>query len=151
MWKEFREFIARGSMIDMAVGIILGGAFGTAIKSLVNDLLMPLVGLLLGRIDFINLFVVLQEGVTAGPYSTLSAAQEAGAITLNLGLFINAIIAFLITSLALFLLIKGVNQIRREEEPEALPPDPPSKECPHCLSSILQAATRCKYCTSELG
>jgi large conductance mechanosensitive channel len=148
MWKEFKEFILRGNVVDMAVGIVIGAAFGTIVKSLVDDVIMPPIGLLLGNVDFTNLFAVLREGSPAGPYAALSAAQEAGAVTINYGLFINTVVSFLIVALVIFLLIRGINRLRREEE--APPAEPTTKECPYCLSSIPIKATRCPQCTSKL-
>ena len=147
--KEFREFIARGSVVDMAVGIAVGAAFGAIAKSLVNDVIMPVAGLLLGNADFANLFVVLQAGAEPGPYESLQAAQEAGAVTLNYGLFLNSIVTFLIIAAAIFMLVRTINSIRRKEEG---PPPPPTEEkCPHCLMMVPVEATRCRYCTSELA
>ena len=148
MLKEFKEFAMRGNVIDMAVGVVIGAAFGAIVKSLVDDILMPLLGLVLGNADFTNLFVVLRDGSIAGPYATLVLAQEAGAVTLNYGLFINAIVTFLIVAFAIFLLIRAINRLQREEE--APPPEPTTKECPHCFSEIPIQATRCPNCTSEL-
>jgi len=130
MLKEFREFAVKGNMLDMAVGIILGAAFGTIVQSLVNDILMPPIGLLLGGVDFTDLFVQLQAGSPAGPYASLAAAQEAGAVTLNLGVFINAVISFLIVGFAVFMVVRSFNRLkRREEEPaSAAPPEPPAQE-----------------------
>ena len=149
MFKEFKEFAMRGNVVDMAVGIIIGGAFGTIVKSLVSDVLMPPLGLLLGGVDFSDLFFTLKDGTTAGPYATLAAAKSAGAVTLGYGLFINAVISFLIVAFAVFLLIKAINQLQRKKE-EA-PAAPTTKECPFCLSSIAIKATRCPHCTSELA
>jgi large conductance mechanosensitive channel len=148
MWKEFREFILRGNVVDMAVGIIIGAAFGTIVTSLVNDILMPPIGLLLGGVDFANFFIMLGEGSPAGPYASLADAQAAGAVTINYGVFINAVISFLIVAFVVFLLIRSINRMRREEE--APPAEPTTKECPHCLSTISIKATRCAYCTSQL-
>jgi large conductance mechanosensitive channel len=148
MLKEFKEFAMRGNVIDMAVGIIIGGAFGTIVKSLVNDVIMPPIGLLLGGVDFSDLFITLKEGAVAGPYATLASAQEAGAVTISYGLFINAVISFVIVAFAVFLLIRSVNRLKREEEPA--PAEPTEKECPFCLSSIPIKATRCGHCTSAL-
>jgi large conductance mechanosensitive channel len=145
MLKEFREFIARGNVIDMAVGIIIGGAFGAIVTSLVNDVIMPPVGLLLSNVDFTNLFFVLRPGTDAGPYLTLADAQAAGAVTLNVGLFANTIISFLITALAVFLLVRSVNRLQRKEEAA-----PATRQCPYCLSDIPLAAKKCKYCASEV-
>jgi len=150
MLDEFKKFAMRGNVVDMAVGIIIGGAFGTIVKSLVADVIMPPVGLLLGGVDFSDLFITLKEGANAGPYATLAIAQEAGAVTISYGVFINAVISFLIVAFAVFLLIRGINnmQAAEEEEPEA---EPTEKDCPHCLTSIAIKATRCPNCTSELG
>lgn len=146
MIKEFKEFIMRGNVIDMAVGIIIGAAFGTIIKSLVDDVIMPPIGLLLGNIDFSNLFVVLKEGAkAAGPYETLVAAKAAGAVTINYGFFINTIITFLIVAFCVFMLIKNINKMKKET-----PADANMKECPFCISSIPILAKRCPHCTSEL-
>ncbi len=149
MLDEFKKFAMRGNVVDMAVGIIIGGAFGTIVKSLVADVMMPPIGLLLGGVDFSNLFLTLKEGTTAGPYASLAAAQEAGAVTISYGIFINAVISFLIVAFAVFLLIKSINKLQaEEEEPEA---EPTEKECPFCLSSIAIKATRCPACTSQLS
>ena len=149
MFKEFKEFAMRGNVVDLAIGVVIGAAFGAIVKSLVDDILMPVLGLLLGNADFTNLFLVLQEGTTSGPYETLALAQEAGAVTINYGLFINAIIGFLIVAFAIFLLIRGINRLQREEE--APPEEPTTKECPHCYSEIAIKATRCPNCTSDLN
>lgn len=148
MLKEFKEFILRGNVVDMAVGIIIGAAFGTIVTSLVNDVIMPPIGLLLGGVDFTNLFILLKAGSPAAPYASLADAQAAGAVTINYGLFINAVVSFLIVALVMFLLIRSINRLRREEE--APPAEPTTKECPYCLSSIPIKATRCAHCTSEL-
>ncbi len=149
MLKEFKEFAMRGNVVDMAVGIIIGAAFGTIVSSLVADVIMPPIGLLLGNIDFANLFVVLREGAkAAGPYASVAAAKAAGAVTINYGVFINTIISFILVALAVFLLIKAINQLKRQEE--APPAAPTTKDCPYCLSSIPIKATRCAHCTSEL-
>ena len=147
MLEEFKKFAMRGNVVDMAVGIIIGGAFGTIVKSLVADVIMPPIGLLLGGVDFSDLFITLKEGATAGPYATLAAAQEAGAVTISYGLFMNSVISFLIVAFAVFLLIRGINKLQAEEEPA----EPDTRECPFCLSSIAIKATRCPNCTSELG
>ena len=148
MFKEFKEFAMRGNVIDLAVGVVIGAAFGAIVTSLVNDILMPILGLILGNADFTNLFLVLKEGTTAGPYETLALAQEAGAVTLNYGLFINSIVSFLIIAFAIFLLIRTINRMQREEE--APPEEPTTKECPHCFTEIPIQATRCPNCTSTL-
>ncbi len=150
MLKEFKEFAMRGNVLDMAVGIVVGAAFGAIVKSLVSDVVMPPIGLLLGNVDFTNLFAVLKEGTkAAGPYATLAAAQEAGAVTLNWGVFINSVVNFLIVAFAIFVLVRGVNRMKRKEE--APPPTPTTKECPHCVSTIAIKATRCPNCTSALA
>ena len=145
MFKEFKEFVMRGNVVDMAVGIIIGVAFGAIIKSLVADIIMPPIGLLLGDVDFSNLFIILKEGTTAGPFASLADAQEAGAVTINYGMFINTIITFLIVAFSIFLLIRNVSKFRKKEEEE-----PTTKDCPRCLSTIPIKATRCAFCTSEL-
>jgi len=148
MLKDFKEFAMRGNVLDMAVGIIIGAAFGTIVNSLVQDVIMPPIGLLLGNVDFSNLFLVLKEGKVPGPYASLAAAKSAGAVTINIGVFINTIISFLIVSFAVFLLVRAVNQLRRQEQ--APPPAPTTKECIYCFSAIPIKATRCPHCTSEL-
>jgi large conductance mechanosensitive channel len=148
MFKEFKEFAMRGNVVDMAVGIVIGAAFGTIVKSFVDDVLMPPIGLLLGNVDFANFFIVLKDGVkAAGPYASLAAAKAAGAVTLNLGMFINTIISFIIIAFAVFLVIKGINRLKRE----APPTEPTTKECPFCLSTIPSKASRCPQCTSQLA
>jgi len=149
MLKDFKEFAMRGNVVDMAVGIIIGGAFGTIVKSLVADVIMPPIGLLLGGVDFTDLFLTLKEGTQAGPYATLAAAQEAGAVTISYGVFFNAVISFLIVAFAVFLLIRSINNLKAEEE-EA-PADPTTKECGFCFTEIPIQATRCPNCTSEVG
>lgn len=147
--KEFKEFAMRGNVVDMAVGIIVGAAFSTIIKSLVSDVIMPPIGLLLGNVDFANLFVVLKEGAETGPYVSLADAQAAGAVTINYGVFVDTVISFVIVAFVIFLLVRNINRLRREEE--APPAEPTTKECPYCLSVIAIKATRCPHCTSELG
>jgi large conductance mechanosensitive channel len=147
MLKEFKEFAIKGNMVDLAIGVIIGGAFGAVVSSLVNDLVMPLVGALLGGTDFTNMFWVVTEGATPGPYATLAAATEAGAATLNYGVFINTIINFLIIAWAIFLVVKAMNTMRKKEEAEEAVT---TKECPYCKSRIAFDATRCPSCTSEL-
>jgi large conductance mechanosensitive channel len=147
MFKQFREFAMRGNVVDMAVGIIIGAAFGTIIKSLVSDIIMPPVGLLLGNVDFANLFVILKPGPeAAGPYAALADAQAAGAVTLNYGVFINTIISFLIVAFALFLVIRAMNMARKKQAPAPVT----TKDCPYCLSKVPLKATRCPNCTSQL-
>ena len=150
MMKEFREFAVKGNVVDMAVGIIIGGAFGTVVKSFVDDVMMPPLGMLIGDVDFQDLFLTLSEGSVAGPYETLEAAREAGAVTLNLGLFFNAVVSFAIVAFAVFMLIKAMNRMKREEE-AGPPPPPDSRDCPHCFTSIAIKATRCPACTSEVS
>jgi large conductance mechanosensitive channel len=148
MFKEFREFAMKGNMVDMAVGIVIGAAFGAIISSLVADIIMPPIGLLLGNVDFANLFVLLKEGKVPGPYGSLAAAKAAGAVTLNIGIFINTIISFLIIAFSIFFVIRNMNNLKRQEE--APPAALTTKECPYCLSLISIKATRCAHCTSEL-
>jgi len=147
MLKEFREFAMRGNVVDMAVGIIIGGAFGLIVKTLVSEVLMPPIGLLMGGVDFSNLFIVLKEGSTPGPYAALAAAQEAGAVTINYGVFMNTVISFLIVAMAVFMLIRGINQLKREEEPAPTT----TKDCGFCFSAVPIKATRCPHCTSEIS
>lgn len=128
MLKEFREFALKGNVVDMAVGIIIGGAFGTIVSSLVADVLMPPIGLALGGVDFSSLFAVLKEGGTPGPYATVAAAKEAGAVTINIGLFINAVISFLIVAFALFLVIKAMNTARKQQAAAPAPPPGPTQD-----------------------
>jgi len=149
MLKEFKEFAMRGNVVDMAVGIVIGAAFGTIVKSLVADVIMPPIGLVLGNVDFSNLFITIKEGAIPGPFSTLADAQKAGAVTINYGAFINTIVSFVIVAFALFMVIKGMNKLKREE---ATPPaEPTTKECSHCFTTIPIKATRCPHCTSELA
>jgi len=149
MFKEFKEFAVKGNVVDMAVGIIIGAAFGAIIKSLVADVIMPPIGLLLGNVDFANLYAVLKQGAeVVGPYASLADARAAGAVTINYGVFINSVISFLIVAFAVFLLIRNINKMKREEPAPAAAPT--TKECPFCLSSIPIKATRCPNCTSEL-
>ena len=152
MWKDFREFAMRGNVIDLAIGIIIGSAFTTVVNPLVNDLLMPPIGLLLGDVDFAQLFAVIKAGDPAGPYNTLAAAQEAGAVTLNYGLFINNVIIFLIVAFATFLIVRGVNKLYLEKQREKTeePAEPTTKTCPYCKETIAVEAIRCSFCTSEL-
>lgn len=149
MLKEFKDFAMRGNVVDMAVGIVIGAAFGGIVKSLVADVLMPPIGLLLGNVDFADLFVVLKEGTTPGPFATLAAAKEAGAVTLNFGLLINTVVNFLIVALAIFFVVRGLNRLKKQEEAPAA--EPTTKECPQCFSSIPIRAVRCAHCTSELN
>jgi len=148
MLREFKEFAMRGNVLDMAVGIIIGAAFGTIITSLVSDVIMPPIGLLLGNVDFSNIFAVLKEGKIAGPYASVAAAKAAGAVTVNVGVFINTIINFLIVAFAIFLLIRTVNRFKKQEV--APPAVATTKECSFCVTTIPLKATRCPNCTSEL-
>ena len=148
MLKEFKEFAMRGNVIDMAVGIIIGGAFGPIVQSLVKDILMPPIGLLMGGVDFTDLFLTLKQGMPSGPYRTLVEAQAAGAVTVNYGVFVNFVISFLIVAFAVFLLIKAINRMKRKEE--APPAVPTTKECPFCRMTIPITATKCGFCTSEV-
>lgn len=149
MLKEFKEFAMRGNVIDMAVGIIIGAAFGTIVKSFVADVIMPPIGLLLGNVDFSNLFIVLKQGAEgAAVYATVADANAAGAVTLNYGMFINTVISFLIVAFAVFMVIRSMNRLKRKEE--APPPAPTTQDCPFCFSTISIKATRCPNCTSEL-
>lgn len=138
MFKEFKEFVMRGNVMDLAIGIIIGAAFGKIITSFVSDILMPPIGLLLGQVDFTNLYINL----SGGSYDTLKAAKDAGAVTINYGLFIGTVIDFLIVALVIFLVVKQINRVRREDAPT-------THDCPFCLSSIPIKATRCPHCTSE--
>ncbi|WP_249977288.1 large conductance mechanosensitive channel protein MscL [Vreelandella olivaria] len=146
--QEFREFAVKGNVIDMAVGIIIGGAFTLIVQSLVADVMNPLIGLLVGGIDFSNIFIVLREGVVAGPYATLGDAQAAGAVTLNVGLFVNAVVSFTIVAFVVFLLVRTINRLKREEA--AAPASPEEKPCPYCLMVVPIKATRCGHCTATL-
>ena len=148
MFKEFKEFAMRGNVVDMAVGIIIGAAFGSIVSSLVADVLMPPIGLLLGNVDFSNLFVVLKSGTATGPITSIAQAKTVGAVTLNYGLFFNAIISFVIVAFAVFLLIRAINKLKKPEVKPAAAPA--TKECGYCYSAIPVKATRCPNCTSEL-
>ena len=154
MLKDFKAFIMRGNVVDMAVGIIIGAAFGPIINSLVKDVIMPPVGLALGKVDFANLFVVLKDGTTPGPYASLSAAQAAGAVSINYGFFINTVINFIIIAAVVFFFIvrpiARMNARQDAKKPAAAPAAPTTKECPYCLSSVPIKATRCPNCTSQL-
>jgi large conductance mechanosensitive channel len=149
MWKEFKEFAVRGNVVDLAIGIMIGGAFAPIAKSLVDDVIMPPVGLLFGKVDFKNLFLQLGEGHPPGPYATVEAAKAAGAVTLNYGQFLNTILAFLIIVFAAFLIVRLVTRLRRKEE-GAPPSEPSTKKCPYCLTDLPIKATRCSGCTSAL-
>jgi large conductance mechanosensitive channel len=144
MFKEFKEFAMRGSVLDMAIGIIIGAAFGKIVTSLVSDVIMPPIGLLLGKLDFSNLYINL----SGQPFASLAAAKAAGASTINYGLFINTIIDFVIVAFVIFLLIRQVNKMKRQ--PEVAVAVTTTRECPYCLSVIPVKAVRCPHCTSEL-
>jgi large conductance mechanosensitive channel len=149
MLKEFREFAMRGNVIDMAVGIIIGAAFGTIVNSLVSDVIMPPIGLLLGSIDFSNLFITLKAGAkAAGPYLSLAEAKAAGAVSINYGAFINTVISFIIVAFCVFMLIRAMNKLKRQEAAPAAAPT--TKDCSFCFTAIPVKATRCPHCTSEL-
>jgi len=143
MLKEFRSFIMRGNVLDLAIAVIMGGAFGKIVTSLVNDLLMPPIGLLLGKVDFGSLFINL----SGTPYGSLADAQAAGAATINYGVFLNTVIDFLFVALIVFFIVRAVNRL---QAPQPAPAAPTTKNCPHCFSSIHIKATRCPSCTSEL-
>jgi len=149
MLKEFKEFAMRGNVLDLAVGIIIGGAFGTIVKSLVDDMLMPPIGLALGGVDFSNFFLVLKEGSVVAPYAALADAKAAGAVTVNYDMFVNAVISFLIVAFAVFLLVRGVNQMRRREAAPTAAPT--SKNCQFCFTAIPLQVKRCPHCISQLA
>jgi large conductance mechanosensitive channel len=142
MLKEFKEFAMKGNVLDLAIGIVLGSAFGAIVKSLVEDIIMPPIGLLLGNIDFTNLFLDL----SGKAFPTLKAAKDAGAATINYGLFVNTVINFVIVAFVIFLLVRQINRMKKEPAPAA----PNTKECQYCLSAISLKATRCPNCTSQL-
>ncbi len=144
MLKEFREFAMRGNVLDLAIGIIIGGAFGKIVSSFVSDVLTPPLGLLMGRLDFGNLFISLNGEA----YSSLQAAKAAGAPTINYGLFINTVIDFLLVTLAVFILVKQINRLKRQEQPA--PAEATTRDCPFCLSAVPLKAVKCGHCTSEL-
>lgn len=144
MVREFKEFIAKGSAIDLAVGVIIGAAFSAIVKSIVDDLIMPVIGFLLNDVDFENMFVVMSEGEPGGVYRTLADAQAAGALTLNYGRFINAAVSFVLIAFVVFLIVKAINKLRKPA------PESPVKECPRCLSIMPEAATKCPACTVDL-
>jgi large conductance mechanosensitive channel len=144
MLKEFKEFAMRGNVMDMAIGIVIGGAFGKIVSSFVGDVLMPPIGMLLGGLDFSNLYLSL-SGTT---FDSLAKAKEAGAPTLNYGVFLNTVIDFLIVAFAIFMVVKGMNRLKRQQE--APPPVPTTKDCPLCLSAIPIRATRCAHCTADV-
>jgi large conductance mechanosensitive channel len=147
MLKDFKAFVMRGNVLDLAVGFIMGAAFGTIVTSLVNDIIMPPIGLALGKVDFANLFLLLSPGAKAAPpYGSLADAKAAGAVTLNYGVFINSVVSFLIVAFAVFLLVRSVSKLQRPDP--AAPPT--TKACPACAMTIPIQATRCPHCTSSL-
>ena len=148
MFKEFTEFLKRGSLIDMAIGIAVGTAFATIANSLVNDIVMPPIGLLLGNVEFDNLFLLLRQGDPAGPYPTLEAAREAGAVAIAYGNFINNVLTFLVIAAVFFMILRSLNRMRREEPGQ--PAEARTKTCPYCITTIPLHATRCSACTSTL-
>ena len=151
MLKDFRAFITKGNVIDMAVGIIIGIAFGAIISSIVKDVIMPPIGLALGNVDFANLFIVLKEGSVAGPYASLSAAQEVGAVTINYGVFIMTIVSFIIIAAVIFFfIVRPIAQMHARQKAKEAAPAPSTKECPFCYTTIPIKASRCPNCTSEL-
>ena len=150
MLKEFRDFALRGNVLDMAVGIIIGASFSTIVNSLVNDILMPPFGWLLGGVDFENFYLTVKSGSPIGPYTSLTDAQAAGAVTVNYGLFINAIISFLIVALAMFLLIRAIYRLQEDNKEGLDEIVPTSKDCSYCFTAIPIQATRCPHCTSKL-
>lgn len=145
--NDFKAFLMKGNVIDLAVGMVVGTAFTGMVKSLVDDVIMPPIGLLIGGVDFSNLFLTLKEGAkAAGPYETLAAAKAAGAVTMNIGLFINTVISLVIVGFAIFMVVKAISKLQKQPKPV----DPTSKECPKCYTEIPIKATRCPHCTSEL-
>ncbi|MFH1383115.1 MAG: large conductance mechanosensitive channel protein MscL [Chloroflexota bacterium] len=151
MLKDFKAFIMRGNVVDLAVGIIIGVAFGAIVNSLVKDVIMPPIGLALGNVDFANLFVVLKQGTVAGPYPSLAAAQEAGAVSINYGVFINTIVNFLIlAAVVFFFVVRPIARMHARQKVAEVAPVPSTRECPYCFTNISIKATRCPNCTSEL-
>lgn len=148
LWKEFKAFLSRGSVLDLAVGFIVGSAFSGVVKSLVDNVIMPPIGLLLGAVDFGELYAVLKAGQTPGPYATLQAANDAGAVTWRYGLFINSVVNFVIVAAAIFLIVKAMGRLAPKKEEAAAAPT--TKTCPFCQTEILIAAKRCPHCTSHL-
>jgi len=147
MWNDFKAFVMRGNVMDLAVGVIIGAAFGAIVKSLVDDVIMPPIGLVTGGLDFSNQFVLLKAGTKAPPpYATPAAAHDAGAVTLNYGAFINAVLTFLIVALAVFVIVRLVSRLYKQPAP----PTPNTKPCPYCTLTVSLEATRCPHCTSEL-
>lgn len=151
MIKDFKTFITRGNVVDLAVGIVIGVAFGAIVNSFVKDVIMPPIGLALGNVDFANMFAVLKEGTVAGPYASLAAAQEAGAVSINYGVFINTIISFIIlAAVVFFFIVRPITKMHERQKAAEVAPAPNTKECPYCYTNIPIKATRCPNCTSEL-
>jgi len=148
MFKEFREFALKGNVIDLAVGVIIGSAFTSIVNSLVDDIIMPPIGALLGGTDFKDFFWLINRGDPVGPYATLAEANEAGAVTLNYGMFLNHVVTFLIVAFVLFLVVRTINRLKREEKEK--PSEPTTKDCRYCKTEIPISATRCPHCTSKL-
>jgi large conductance mechanosensitive channel len=147
MWQDFKGFIMRGNVLDLAVAVVIGAAFGGVVKSLVDDVIMPPIGLALGKVDFSNLYILLRDGTkAAAPYASLAEAKAAGAVTINYGVFLNGVLGFLIVALAVFLLVRAVTRMARKPAP----PAPNTKNCPFCATAIPLAAIRCPHCTSDL-
>lgn len=147
--KDFRKFAVKGNVVDMAIGIIIGAAFTSIVNSLVKDILTPIIGLFTGGLNFDNMYVILREGSVVGPYTSLDAAQKAGAVTINYGNFLNSALSFIIVAFVCFMLVRMIGKLQRKEEIEVKAPT--TKECPFCASTIPLKATRCPSCTSELG
>ncbi len=145
MWQEFKKFVMRGNVVDLAIAVVIGGAFGKIVTSFVNDILMPPIGLLLGKVDFTNLFINL----SGQDYASLAAAKEAGAATINYGFFLNTILDFIIVAFVIFLVLRALDRLKKKEEPAA-PAAPTTKPCPYCFTDIPIKATRCPHCTSQL-
>lgn len=151
MFKDFKAFIMRGNVVDLAVGIVIGVAFGAIVSSFVKDVIMPPIGLALGNVDFNNLFVILKHGSVSGPYPSLAAAQEAGAVSINYGVFINTIVNFIILAAVIFFfVVRPISKMHAKQKAAEAAPPPSTKECPYCFTNISVKATRCPHCTSEL-
>jgi large conductance mechanosensitive channel len=148
MFKEFKEFAMRGNVIDMAIGIVIGVAFGAIVQSIVKDVIMPPIGILLGNVDFANLFLVLKQGTMPGPYPSLAQAQAAGAVSINYGVFINTIINFLIVAFCIFFIVRTMNKLKKQKPAPAA--EPTTKECGFCCTAIPIKAVRCPNCTSTV-
>ncbi len=152
MWKDFKEFALRGNVVDLAIGIIIGSAFTTIVRSMVDDIIMPPIGMLLGNVDFSDFFVVLKPGESPGPYDTLAKAKEVGAVTINYGVFINNVLIFLIVAIVTFLIVRGMNRLylQAQKEGEQVEEAPTTKTCDYCKETIPLGAIRCPHCTSRL-